>query len=59
MTGEVTPPCIPAQRAIDVYFNAQNEVVIWQEGFDGEDQHVVILPANVSAVIAALQRCQS
>jgi hypothetical protein len=49
---------IPPQRAVRVYTNARDDIVIAQESYERDDDFpfVVIRPENVRAVIAALTR---
>ncbi len=48
---------VRTQMAISVYLNQFGELVIRRQGqpYQGEDGWVVIAPANVSRVIAAMQ----
>lgn len=53
---EKTSQVIPRVNALAVYSNANGDVVIRQQGDMGEDDHVIIFPANhADTVIAAIK----
>ncbi len=53
---EQTSQVIPRVNALAVYSNANGDVVIRQQGDMGEDDRVIIFPANhADAVIGAIK----
>lgn len=49
---------VPKQEKIAVYVRPDNLVVVRQQPWDGDDDHVVtIAPENVPAMIDALRMC--